>query len=102
PSHRHAEGGVEVRTFAVRHTSAHRIPPHSHDWHQLIYAREGVMWVHTAVGDWVVPPNRGVWVPAGVEHGIDMAGTVLVQTIYIATSAAATLPEPYCAVNISP
>lgn len=101
-SRRHITDGVVVRTFAVRHTTAHRIPPHSHDWHQLIYASEGVMWVHTALGDWVVPPNRGVWVPAGVEHGIDMTGTVLVQTIYLATRVSGTVPERCCAVNISP
>ena len=72
-----------MRSFAVRHTSGYAIPAHSHDWHQLIYASEGVMCVHTAHGDWVVPPNRAVWVPARVEHGIEMAGTVLVQTLYL-------------------
>jgi AraC-like DNA-binding protein len=60
------------------------------------------MWVHTDRGDWVVPPNRAVWVPAGVEHGIDMAGTVLVQTIYLATGLSAKLPQQCCAVNVSP
>ena len=75
---------IVVRSFAVRHFHDHVIAPHAHDWHQLIYASEGVMWVHTAHGDWVVPPNRAVWVPAGVEHGIEMTGKVLVQTIYLA------------------
>ena len=63
------------------------------------------MWVHTAHGDWVVPPNRAVWVPAGVEHvehGIEMAGTVLVQTLYLAASTSHALPQRCCAVNISP
>jgi AraC-like DNA-binding protein/mannose-6-phosphate isomerase-like protein (cupin superfamily) len=96
------EDGTVVRTFAVRHTSAHEIAPHAHDWHQLIYASEGVMWVHTAQGDWVVPPNRAVWVPAGVEHGIEMTGTVFVQTLYLAQGVSGTLPERCCAVNVSP
>jgi len=86
----------------VRHHNGHQIPPHSHDWHQLIYASEGVMWVHTALGDWVVPPNRAVWVPAGVEHSIDMAGQVLIQTIYLSTSISSQLPDRCCAVNVSP
>jgi AraC-like DNA-binding protein len=99
---RDAEDGILVRSFAVRHTSAHVIAAHTHDWHQLIYASEGVMWVHTAQGDWVVPPNRGVWVPAGVEHGIEMTGTVLVQTLYLAAAISGALPGHCCAVNISP
>ena len=91
-----------MRSFAVRHFYDHVIPSHAHDWHQLIYASEGVMWVHTAVGDWVVPPNRAVWVPAGIEHGIEMTGKVLVQTIYLAADISGELPRQCCAVNVSP
>ena len=91
-----------MRSFAVRHSSGPAIPVHAHDWHQLIYASEGVMWVHTAQGDWVVPPNRAVWVPAGVQHSIEMAGTVLVQTLYLAVAISAALPRRCSAVNVSP
>ena len=93
---------IVVRSFAVRHFHDHVIASHAHDWHQLIYASEGVMWVHTAQGDWVVPPNRAVWVPAGVEHGIEMTGKVLVQTIYLAAGISGELPRQCCAVNVSP
>ena len=92
-----ADGRIVVRSFAVRHFHDHVIAPHAHDWHQLIYASEGVMWVHTAQGDWVVPPNRAVWVPAGVEHGIEMTGKVLVQTIYLAAGISGRLaPAVLC------
>jgi AraC-like DNA-binding protein/mannose-6-phosphate isomerase-like protein (cupin superfamily) len=94
--------GIVVRTFVVRHTNDYVIPPHAHDWHQLIYASEGVMWVQTAEGDWVVPPNRAVWVPAGVEHGIEITGSVLVQTLYLSTRLVGKLPKRCCAVNVSP
>src|SRR5580700_9207503 len=93
---------IVVRTFVVRHTNDYVIPPHAHDWHQLIYASEGVMWVQTAEGDWVVPPSRAVWVPAGIEHGIEMTGTVLVQTLYLSTHVSDKLPKRCCAVNVSP
>jgi AraC-like DNA-binding protein len=96
------EEGLLVRSFAVRHTSGYAIPSHAHDWHQLIYASEGVMCVHTAHGDWVVPPNRAVWVPARVEHGIEMSGTVLVQTLYLSIEVSGALPGRCCAVNVSP
>jgi AraC-like DNA-binding protein len=93
---------IVVRSYAVRHFSAYVIPPHSHDWHQLIYASEGVMWVKTTEGDWVVPPNRAVWVPAGVEHSIELSGGVLVQALYLATDVDGTMPNRCCAVNVSP
>jgi AraC-like DNA-binding protein len=99
---RDVEDGIVVRSFAARHFNGHVIPPHTHDWHQLIYASEGVMWVHTAQGDWVVPPNRAVWVPAGVEHGIEMAGVVLIQTLYVVAGISGTLPRRCSAVNVSP
>lgn len=91
-----------VRTFAIRYEAGYQIPLHSHDWHQLIYASEGVMWVHTAQGDWVVPPNRAVWVPADIQHSIEMSGKVLVQTLYFASGMSASFPLSCCAVNISP
>src|SRR5262245_34799188 len=99
---RSGEDDVPIRTFAVRHTKPHVIPPHSHDWHQLIYATEGVMSVHTAHGAWVIPSHRAVWVPAGVEHRIEMSGTVLVQTLYLATNLSDALPKNCCAVNVPP
>jgi AraC-like DNA-binding protein/mannose-6-phosphate isomerase-like protein (cupin superfamily) len=99
---RGASDGVCVRTFAVRHTHDYVIPPHAHDWHQLIYASEGVMWVQSAQGDWVVPPNRAVWVPACVEHSIEMTGSVFVQTVYLMSTLYGTLPDRCCAVNVSP
>jgi AraC-like DNA-binding protein len=96
------DDGIAVRSLAVRHSSGYVIPEHTHGWHQLIYASEGVMWVHTAQGDWVVPPSRAVWVPAGIEHSIEMAGTVLMQTLYLAPEVCGSLPGRCCAVNVSP
>jgi AraC-like DNA-binding protein/mannose-6-phosphate isomerase-like protein (cupin superfamily) len=91
-----------VRTYAVRHSHAQAIPAHTHDWHQLIYAGEGVMWVQTAQGEWVVPPNRAVWVPAGIEHSIEMSGRVFIQTLYLSTEVPGDLPTRCSAVNVSP
>jgi AraC-like DNA-binding protein len=91
-----------VRTFCFRHSSGYVIPAHSHDWHQLIYATEGVMTVYTAQGSWVIPPHRAVWVPALVEHSIEMGGSVLMQTVYFSASLSRSFPGGCCAVNVSP
>lgn len=91
-----------VRSLAVRHYAASHVPEHAHDWHQLIYASEGVMWVLTPGKEWVVPPNRAVWVPAGVKHRIELSASVLIQTLYINPAVSVPLPTACCAVNISP
>jgi AraC-like DNA-binding protein len=91
-----------VRTFAIRHPDGYVIPPHAHDWHQLIYASQGVMTVRTTPGTWVVPPHRAVWVPAGFEHSIEMSGSVLMQTLYLRPELSDSLPRDCTAVNVSP
>jgi AraC-like DNA-binding protein len=98
----HGEEDLPIRTFCFRHSNGYVIPAHSHDWHQLIYATQGVMSVYTTQGSWVIPPHRAVWVPAGVEHSIAMCGSVLMQTIYLATVLSEALPRGCCAVNVSP
>ncbi|HSY78004.1 MAG TPA: AraC family ligand binding domain-containing protein, partial [Verrucomicrobiae bacterium] len=58
------------------YVDGHVIKTHSHPWHQLVYASQGVMTVRTPEGAWVVPIHRGVWVPAGTRHSIEMSGAV--------------------------
>jgi AraC-like DNA-binding protein len=94
---------VVVRTYAFGHSGGYTIPPHHHDWSQLIYASAGVMTVRTVHGAWVVPPERGVWVPAGVIHSIQMSGSVSVRTLYFAPGfARRRLPKACTVVNVSP
>lgn len=70
---------------------------HRHDRAQLVFASSGVMTITTPDGSWVVPPNRALWIPAGVQHHIVMSGPVTMRTLYIDAAAAAELP-PACRV----
>src|SRR6218665_595967 len=60
---------------------------HSHPPGQVLYALEGVMIVQSAAGSWVVPPNRALWLTAGVEHEVRMSGDVKIRTVFIDTAA---------------
>jgi AraC-like DNA-binding protein len=98
---------VVIRTLAVRHTAPYTIPPHTHSWSQLIYSHAGAITVHTAAGSWVVPPDRGVWVPAGMTHSMEMSGQVSMRSLYFAPGLSASLvrrglPKACSVVNISP
>ena len=49
---------------------------------QLVYAARGTMQVTTPKGRWLVPPDRAVWVPARLEHSIDVLADIQMRTLY--------------------
>jgi AraC-like DNA-binding protein len=49
---------------------------------QLVYAACGTMQVTTPKGRWLVPPDRAVWVPARLEHSIDLLADIEMRTLY--------------------
>ncbi|CAB3815288.1 HTH-type transcriptional regulator NimR [Achromobacter mucicolens] len=63
------------------------LPAHAHRRAQLLYGATGVMHVVTCDGNWVVPPQRAVWIPAGVTHQVRMLG-VSTRSAYIEPGAA--------------
>jgi AraC-like DNA-binding protein len=114
PISRHRDDStVEVRSFGVTFRGGQTVAPHqvvppkAVDWHQLIYATRGVMTVRTDRSAWVVPPHRGVWIPAGFQYRVEMSGVVALRTLYIrARQRKAGLFEralPACSVvNVTP
>ncbi|WP_186083843.1 AraC family transcriptional regulator [Burkholderia gladioli] len=74
---------------------------HAHPKAQLLYAIEGVMAVRSMACSWVVPPNRALWLAAGVEHVVKMSGDVKMHTVFI-DAAAIGLPLESCVINVSP
>ncbi len=89
-------------TAKARNYRSGETPAHSHPRAQLIYAGSGVMRVETEVGCWVVPPVRGVWIPAHTMHRVIMLGPVQMRTLYIRPDAAPGLPEDCCLLEVSP
>jgi len=71
-----------VHLVARDYPKGMRIDPHLHREAQLIYAAKGTMQVTTPEGRWLVPPDRAVWVPAGLEHAIDLLADIEMRTLY--------------------
>ena len=93
----------QVRTATVsEYADGDVIKTHSHPWHQLVYASQGVMTVRTPEGAWVVPIHRGVWVPAGTRHSIQMSGPVSMRTLYLVPRLGRTLPDQPRVIGITP
>ncbi|VFT74226.1 AraC family transcriptional regulator [Klebsiella aerogenes] len=65
---------------------------HQHDCAQLLHILSGVLRVATPAGYWVVPPGRGVWLPAGTPHALRMTGNVAARTLFIDPLARADSP----------
>src|SRR3954463_1797264 len=71
-----------VHLVARDYPKGMRIDPHMHREAQLIYAARGTMQVTTPGGRWLVPPDRAVWVPAGLQHAIDVLADIEMRTLY--------------------
>lgn len=78
------------------------LPFHHHQRAQLVYASQGVMTVTTHLASYVVPPQRAVWMPAGIEHCIDARSAVSMRSLYIDARSAADLPAGVCVLQVTP
>ena len=94
--------GIAVAARIQDYRPGHTVPLHFHERDQLVYATRGVMTVRSADGTWVVPPHRGVWIPANTPHTINMSGVVAMRTLYLRPRIARRLPRTCCVVNVSP
>jgi AraC-like DNA-binding protein/mannose-6-phosphate isomerase-like protein (cupin superfamily) len=63
--------------------ASHELDWHQHRRGQLLYAAKGAVAVRTPHGAWVAPPERAVWIPAGVPHTVKMVGAVSTRSVLI-------------------
>ena len=71
-----------------------KIDWHYHDVQQIVYPSSGVLAISAAAATWVVPPQRAVWIPAGVPHAHQAHGPVQMRTMAISSSSAAVADQP--------
>ncbi|MGV8925116.1 MAG: AraC family transcriptional regulator [Ewingella sp.] len=90
-----------VATLAIEYQHGEYEPLHSHDCSQLIHTLSGVVEISTALGIWIVPPGRGVWLPSGVEHSLRFIGGVRARTLFVDPLARADLSAQCQVVQIS-
>lgn len=56
---------------------------HSHPWVQLSYAISGVLEIQTSAGRFVAPPQRAVWIPAGMPHRVYSTPHTEMRSLYL-------------------
>ncbi|KAA0695718.1 AraC family transcriptional regulator [Neorhizobium sp. P12A] len=80
----------------------HFVEPHHHSRGQLLYGYSGVVMVTTPTGTFVMPPQRGMWIPAGVIHSVRMLGAVTIRSLYVDPRCVEGMPEHCQVVEITP
>jgi AraC-like DNA-binding protein/mannose-6-phosphate isomerase-like protein (cupin superfamily) len=78
----HFVTGDGVHLVARNYRKGVRLGTHMHREAQLVYAAKGTMQVTTPKGRWLLPPDRAVWVPARLEHSIDVLADIQMRTLY--------------------
>lgn len=76
-------------------------PFHTHQRGQLVVALHGAVTCETSQGMWIVPPQSGVWVPAGVAHSNRVTADGRVCFLFV-DPAAAAMPAACCTLSLNP
>jgi len=76
---RKGHSGARLTTLSYDYADKDRVPEHFHDTDQLVFASRGVMTIRTEEGFWVVPPQRGVWIPSAMEAGYNSPSAFIVR-----------------------
>jgi AraC-like DNA-binding protein len=91
-----------IVAIGTHYPPGHVIPPHQHRRGQLISGASGLIVVATPDGTWVMPPQRGMWIPPATQHNVRSVGAVSMQSLYLEPGAVPSMPARCQVVGISP
>jgi AraC-like DNA-binding protein len=91
-----------IIAIGTHYPDGHFIEPHQHRRGQLISGASGVIVLATPKGTWVMPPQRGMWIPPATQHNVRMVGAVSMQSLYLEPDAVPSMPTHCQVVGISP
>ena len=77
-----AQASVRAGTYSIELGDEVMTGWHSHEFHQLEYALEGVAEVETATARYLLPPRQALWIPAGVEHSSTLTHVKAVSVFF--------------------
>jgi len=88
--------------MSVNRFSGCQVAQHCHPTAQLIYTVSGVIVVSVPDGQWVLPPTRALWIPAGTRHETRTVGEVHLRTLYIRSDVSPVAPCRCEVIHVSP
>jgi AraC-like DNA-binding protein len=84
--------GRPVLALGIDYPDGYEAKPHCHRRAQFLYGSSGIVLVSTPGGSWMMPPQRGLWIPPCTQHSVRMLGRVAMCSLYIEE---AVLPDPF-------
>lgn len=90
-----------VHTIPSQYPSGYHVSAHRHSRAQFVYARTGVLMVSSRQGRWMVPPEHALWIPAELDHSVDMLGEVTMLSAYVSSDALVALPQAIRVVGLT-
>ncbi len=75
---------------------------HHHRKGQFLLWMRGVLTCEVAGGFWLVPPGSAIWVPGGMQHRMESAGTIECYVVYVDPEVGAALPRDCCTLGTTP
>jgi AraC-like DNA-binding protein len=84
------------------HRSAGETKCHVHPRGQLLYAARGTLTTTAEEGTWVAPPERAIWVPAGVPHVTRHSIGTELRSVFVHKDAISNLPARCTVIQVSP
>ncbi len=81
------------------HAAGRTTGVHSHGRHQLLYCSRGALRLTVATAQYVLPPARAAWLPAGTPHDVSSTRGAALRTVYMSPefagpTACAVFPLP--------
>jgi AraC-like DNA-binding protein/mannose-6-phosphate isomerase-like protein (cupin superfamily) len=91
-----------IVAFARNRPGGLKVPPHTHPRAQLLYSARGTVTMFAEEGSWVAPPERAIWVPAGVRHSTRHSAGTELRSVFVRMDAVPGLPTHCAVVQVSP
>lgn len=78
--------------LGTEYKNGHAIAKHRHRRHQLLFGAKGIVIVSAQGSSWMIPPDQGIWLPAGTDHAVRMLGNVHIHSLYLEPDAISGMP----------
>ncbi len=82
---------AQGRAFAFQDDARRAYGWHSHRRHQLLYAMQGTARLETEHAEFLLPPQRAAWIPAGLTHAAHQGHADVVSLYFDRSFASADL-----------
>jgi AraC-like DNA-binding protein/mannose-6-phosphate isomerase-like protein (cupin superfamily) len=78
------------------------LAPHQHPVGQVTYAPQGVVRVTANNSSWIVPPQRAIWIPPDVEHGVAALENSRLRPLYVHATRSPFAGDECVLLEVSP